>query len=261
MEALRPVAQPSPSLLTRASLVAVGLGLLALAWVWQALPTPGPARIEAAPEVVGLYDGHAYAWVVRTPHGALLVDTGGDAGGDRLLAELRSQGLTPDDVHTVLLTHGHVDHWAAAHLFRKARVLAGPGEAAVVRGQRLLKSPLGRALELAGPRPPVPLALEELRGDETLTLDGETVRVVPLPGVTPGSVGFLWRDLLFTGDALVGGGRRERLRVLPAAFYEDAPRGRRSLEALLALPFTRVADGHTGLTADARRLLRALLER
>ncbi|HVE81445.1 MAG TPA: MBL fold metallo-hydrolase, partial [Myxococcales bacterium] len=75
---------------------------------------------------------------------------------------------------------------------------------------------------------------------------------------TPGSTAYLWKDLLFTGDALMGQGAAA-VTTAPWVFSEDASGARRSLEKLRDVPFTRMADGHVGATADARmRLLRFL---
>jgi glyoxylase-like metal-dependent hydrolase (beta-lactamase superfamily II) len=246
--------------LLRLLLVVAGLGLLVAGLVWRQLPRAGEPRIEAALELVGIHDGRqSYAWVLHTRSGALLVDTGGDADGKRLLQELAARKLEPKDVHTVLLTHGHPDHWAAAHLFPQARVLVGPGELAVMKGEHRLKSPVGRLLGSGlMKRPPLPAKLEELQDGQVLELDGEQLRVLHVPGHTPGSVMYLWRDILFTGDSLVGGPKG--VALAPSFFSEDVGGNRQSLKRLVDEPFTRIADGHTGLTPNARLRLRALLK-
>ena len=99
--------------------------------------------------------------------------------------------------------------------------------------------------------------VEQLTG-QVLTLDGEEVRIVALPGHTPGSTAYLWKDLLFSGDALLGRGADE-VALAPWFFSESQDQARESLERLAELPFTRMADGHVGVTADARfKLLRML---
>ena len=51
--------------------------------------------------------------LVETPHNTILVDTGtgggGQLGGD-LLPALKDEGILPNDIDTVILTHGHGDH-------------------------------------------------------------------------------------------------------------------------------------------------------
>ena len=40
----------------------------------------------------------------------ILVDTGSIPAKDRLIQELEKQGLTPEDIDIVVLTHLHLDH-------------------------------------------------------------------------------------------------------------------------------------------------------
>ena len=57
--------------------------------------TPDGPRVQVEPGIVGVEAGGAYAWIVRTPHGAVLVDAGLDAKGPAILAELNSQRVNP----------------------------------------------------------------------------------------------------------------------------------------------------------------------
>jgi glyoxylase-like metal-dependent hydrolase (beta-lactamase superfamily II) len=251
------VAKDSPSKLARGLFILLGLLALVAAWLWPQLPQGGGARIPVSSELTGVRDGIAYAWVLKTPNGAALVDAGRDPQGKALLAELASAGVRPEQVHTVLITHGHVDHWAAAHLFPNARVVAGPGEAAVIRGEFVQTSLVGR-LTRSMARPPVPAKLEEVKDGEELDVDGEKIRVIHLPGHTPGSALYLWRDVLFTGDTLVNSKRG--LGTSPFFFSEDNAQTLSALGKLREVPFSRVADGHAGLTVDAREQVLKLLK-
>lgn len=71
----------------------------------------------------------------------------------------------------------------------------------------------------------------------------EDLRILPLPGHTRGSIGLLWRDVLFTGDHLWG----ERDGSLGAGrdvcWYSWAEQ-RRSMERLRGLAFAHVLPGH-----------------
>lgn len=252
------MAKDGPSRLARALFILLGLVMLAAAWVWPQLPKRSGARIEAAPELVGLLvGGYSYVWVLKTEHGVALVDAGADPQGQELLAELAARGLKPEQVHTILLTHGHVDHWAAAHLFPQARVLLGPGESALVRGEYPQKSLVGR-LTRSMARPPLPARMEEVKDGEALDVDGQKLRVIHVPGHTPGSVAYLWRDVLFTGDVLVRSNRG--LAPSPFIFSENLEGARASLRKLKGVDFSLTADGHAGLTADAREPLEQLLK-
>lgn len=248
------------SALGRVALVLGGLALIAAAWLYSKMPRPAAPRVEATLEVVGVHDGTAFSWILRTAHGAVLVDAGRDHEGDAILAELRRQGLGPEDVHTVLLTHGHPDHTGALWLFQKAKVYAGPGEAARMRGERPFQSPASRILlPLVGPPPWAPEGMLELKGGEDLDVDGQRIHVYAVPGHTAGSVAYLWREVLFSGDAVIGDGG-QGVRLVPRFFSADVEQARESLRPLVKAPFTLMADGHTGVVADARQKLERLLK-
>jgi glyoxylase-like metal-dependent hydrolase (beta-lactamase superfamily II) len=245
-------------LAVRLALLLLVLLVGAVAFVATQLPSSGPSRVEAGPGVVGVSAGGAYAWVVRTPRGAVLVDVGMDEGVEPLLAELRAMGVPPERVEHVLLTHGHADHWGAHARFPHATFHVGPGEAALLRGERRPRALMPRLFTALAAPPAPPARLEELRGGETLTLDGEAFEVHHVPGHTPGSVMFLHRDVLFTGDSLLRDGE-DAVGVLSGFISDDPAQNRASLRPLLSRPFTQAADGHSGLTTDARRKLARLL--
>ncbi len=51
--------------------------------------------------------------VINTPEHRVLVDTGADGLGPdtgRLAPNLRTEGIEPEDIDTVILTHAHSDH-------------------------------------------------------------------------------------------------------------------------------------------------------
>jgi glyoxylase-like metal-dependent hydrolase (beta-lactamase superfamily II) len=219
-------------------------------------PPDGP-RVEAAAGVVGVEGGGAYAWIVRTANGAVLVDAGLDAAGAAILAELRRQGVQPEQVQAVLITHGHPDHYAAARLFDKATVVIGAGDAAMMRGDKTHYATFGRVISAVMPLPPAPSAATEVRGGESLTFDGAQFTVVATPGHSPGSVMYLHDGILFTGDSLMrkGGG----VAIAPALFSEDASQNRASLQALERLAFETIADGHAGVTRNGKEKLARFL--
>lgn len=219
-------------------------------------PPDGP-RVEAAPGVVGVEAGGAYAWVVRTPHGAVLIDAGLDAAGTAILGELRAQGVQPAQVTAVLVTHGHPDHYAAAHRFEKAAIVVGSGDVAMLRGDTTHYSPFGRIMGAVLPLPPAPHSVSAVRGGEELTFDETRFKVIATPGHSPGSVMYLYGHVLFTGDSLMR--KKDGLTVAPKLFSEDAQLNRASLRALEPLAFDTVADGHAGVARSAKARLARLL--
>ncbi|MBT9597630.1 MAG: MBL fold metallo-hydrolase [Vitreoscilla sp.] len=102
---------------------------------------------------------------------------------ERDLALLAELGVT---VRWVLDTHVHADHVTGAAAL-KASLPAQPVTA------------VGLACEAAGYDRPL------MHGDR-LPFGEESITVIATPGHTPGSMSFLWRDRVFTGDALLIGG-------------------------------------------------------
>lgn len=240
----------------RIALIALGAVLLGAAYATTLFPSPQADRIEPAPGVTGVNTGRSLAWILHTRHGVALIDAGMDRDARALLDELRAQGLSAAQVHSILITHAHPDHWGGVAAFPGARIYAGEGDVAVLQGKASPRGPLSRVL--GGMMPPPLAGVEPVQDGRVLDLDGEQVTAIAVPGHTAGTTVYLWKDLLFSGDALLGRGAAE-VALAPWLLCEDKGQARRSLEKLREVPFTRMADGHIGATADARsRLLRLL---
>lgn len=101
---------------------------------------------------------------------------------DEYIALLDQDGMT---LKYTLETHVHADHITASGLLRqKLGSETGVGQLCGAIGADLQLQD-GDVLEFAG---------------------GEKIKVIATPGHTKGSVSFLWRDRLFTGDSLFIGG-------------------------------------------------------
>jgi len=97
------------------------------------------------------------------------------------LSLLDEQGLT---LRSVLETHVHADHITAAALLHEQT------------GAQTIVSIHGGT----------DCADVHLRGGETLHFGAERIAVLATPGHTPGCTSYLWRERLFSGDALLIGG-------------------------------------------------------
>jgi hydroxyacylglutathione hydrolase len=242
-------------------LIAVGcillVPVLAIAALFAIREPPDGPRVEAGPGVVGVEAGGAYAWIVRTPHGAVLVDAGLDANGTAILGELKNEGVDPIQVQAVLLTHGHPDHYAAAGLFKRAMIVIGSGDMAMMRGDKAHYSTFGRIMSAVVPMPAVPAVVTAVHGGEDLEFDGARFAVIATPGHSPGSVMYLFKDVLFTGDSLMR--KKDGVAVAPSMFSENASQNLAALSALEPLAFDTIADGHAGVTRNAKQKLSRLL--
>lgn len=250
------MATTGPSRFVRLLLVLLGAVLLGVGMLFLSMPKPQGPRVEATTKIVGVLSPRMYAWIIRTEHGAALIDTGLDPTGKAIFEELKKQGVGVDQVHSVFLTHGHPDHTAGAIAFSKAKVYVGRRDVALMRGtEKPVKLP--GLFAMLGGMPAVPGELLPLEGGETIDADGTAVKVIAAPGHTDGSMMFLVGEVLFTGDSL--GGDHDSVDTAPSYFQKDAEENRRSLKMLVDVPFTLIADGHTGATANAREKLKAFV--
>ncbi|MEU9233926.1 MBL fold metallo-hydrolase [Streptomyces subrutilus] len=160
--------------------------------------------------------GHVH--IVRLPDGYALIDTGVAGSAPAVLDALDQVGGRPGDVRQIVLTHFHGDHMgSAADLVAAtgARVLAGALDAPFISGTAPEPEPVFTASErplfeqvMAGlAEAGVPAAQHvpvdvELHDGDTLDGWGEPVRVLHVPGHTPGSIALHLTagNVLFPGD-------------------------------------------------------------
>jgi glyoxylase-like metal-dependent hydrolase (beta-lactamase superfamily II) len=234
-----------------------------------------------------------YSYLVDAPELAL-VDTGVTDSAAGVPAELEKLGRRIEDVRWILLTHGHIDHVGGAHALweatgRRATVVISEVDAHFLRSR---EAHVEEALALRGAYVDAD-ALRARKGAEVLgaisgemepgltvrdgdvlDLGGVSVRVVAVPGHTPGAVAYVVEgtrgeaEHVFVGDAVQCYGAASGF---PG--YEDPDAYRASLERIraedpqhlyLGHPY-RQADGTpfpVALDADgARAALTASLER
>jgi glyoxylase-like metal-dependent hydrolase (beta-lactamase superfamily II) len=214
--------------------------------------------MDTPPAILRLVVGANNVYALPDRAGLTLIDAGPDYDGswEVLRAALAAQSFSPADVHTVVLTHYHLDHagLAARWQTQGARVLAGRGDASALamgdaaraRERTLVRTTLirhGVPSELVmlppdaarDPRWPAILRTTAVNADGLLD-DGDILatadrplRVIACPGHTPGTVMLLDRvsGAVFTGDHLLP-------RTVPTAGIQfDGDRRRPSLPSYL----------------------------
>jgi glyoxylase-like metal-dependent hydrolase (beta-lactamase superfamily II) len=200
-------------------------------------------------------------WLVRGRERDLLIDS-----GMGLRALTPALGLTLGKPVIAVATHAHVDHIGSLHEFADRRghaaeaaayddmpddvtladlfreiegpVTALPGDGWAARDYRLTPAPLSHALD----------------GGEVIDLGDRRLRVLHLPGHSPGCVGFFdeARGVLFSGDALYDGELLDDLRHSHVGDYA------KTMARLLELPIAIGHGGHGPSFDEARK--RALIE-
>ena len=144
-------------------------------------------------------------YVARTDSGVIAIDLGW-TGSEQVLPQLLARvNATTADVRFAFLTHAHRDHIAAWPLVRQARFVIGAAEVPALLGDAGYS---GWAAKMGDelneyPRPkPGELALIPLSSDTAIALGRDTVFAFQIPGHTAGSTAYLFRGILFGGDAI-----------------------------------------------------------
>ncbi|HSH46218.1 MAG TPA: MBL fold metallo-hydrolase [Longimicrobiales bacterium] len=166
--------------------------------------------------------------------GYLVVDLGWTGAAEELVRVLESVGATPSDVRAVLLTHAHRDHIAAWPVVADAPFYMGAAEVDLFLGRASPGGPVdGLAHQVRpAPRPkPGEVEIRPLPGDTVLVIGGDTIRTFEVPGHTPGSTAYLFRGVLFVGDALTTSAKGEIGPAL-SMFTGDPALARESVERL-----------------------------
>lgn len=172
---------------------------------------------------------------------AMVIDPGADA--ERILASIRRSGAT---VRWIINTHGHFDHAGA-----NRAVAAVTGAPLVIHelDRKILAEACQHAAAYGLTTEPSPTPQKLLQGEEVLIVGELDVRVIVVPGHSPGSICLLTGNHLFSGDALFAGsvGRTD----LPGGSHEQLVRGIREKLFCLA-DETVVHPGHGPATTIGR---------
>lgn len=152
--------------------------------------------------------GNIAAFLVETPAGPALVETGPHSTLARLRDGLQAHGVQAEDVRHVFLTHIHLDHAGAAWWFarqgatiyvhpRGSRHLAGP-ERLMESARRIYQDKMD---ELWGEMHPIPTRrIQEVEHEGEIALGGESFRAYHTPGHATHHIAWRFGDALFTGD-------------------------------------------------------------
>lgn len=147
---------------------------------------------EIAEGVYAIADDYVNLFVIKAGESYIAVDSGNNA--DHVQKELSRVNIDPKKVAAVFLTHSDADHTAGLGLFSNAVIYISKREEQMIDGRttRLLifKNKINHACEF-------------LEDNQTINISGLSIKGIPTPGHTPGSMSYLIHDgLLFTGDSM-----------------------------------------------------------
>jgi len=207
-----------------------------------------PTEIKAITQKY-LIDVNCY--LVKTPAGYILIDTGLPKRRSDLERELETAGCKPGDLRLIIVTHGHLDHNGnTAYLSEKydAKIAMHSGDSAMAESGDMFRGVKGFTVAIF--RIVLPLIglsrYDSFRPDialedgQDLSEYGFDARVVHIPGHSKGSIGILTTGGdLFCGDILDNMGRLAKAKLVDDSDELDA-----SVEKLRALEIETVYPGH-----------------
>lgn len=190
-------------------------------------------------------------YLVKTPAGYILIDTGLPKRRSDLVRELETAGCKPGDLRLIIITHGHLDHNGnTAFLSEKydARIAMHSGDSAMAESGDMFRGVKGFTVAIF--RVVLPLVglsrYDSFRPDialedgQDLSEYGFDARVVHIPGHSKGSIGILTTGGdLFCGDILDNMGKPAKTKLVDDSAELDA-----SVEKLKALEVEAVYPGH-----------------
>lgn len=212
-------------------------------------------HVGATVEIV--QDGYVSAAIVDLGEGHVaLVDCGNDPAAASILRALERRHLGPDDVSTILLTHGHRDHVAGCAQFRHAEVYALAADVAQAEGHEGPRGPIGFVASVS----PTGLTVDHpLEDGATIQRENAEIEVFAIPGHTAGSAAYLVDGVLFVGDS-ASQTTEGTLVAAPWIFTESQDQNRGSMHTLAdrlehdhAL-VTAIVTAHSGVATEGDML-------
>ena len=213
---------------------------------------------DAGIGISGALDSNVYA--LSTDAGIWLIDVGFDSA-DRILNNLRGDGLDPADISHLLITHAHADHAGALaqmrRLLPRVLVAAAHDTANDIRSADETANSLAWARDLGyypGDFSLEPCAVDiEVRDGWQLAAGDITLTALETPGHCHGHLCFHVDDgaggMLFSGDQVFAGGMILMQNIPDCSLQACAG----SMSKLVALEFEALLPGHSLISMSRGR--------
>jgi glyoxylase-like metal-dependent hydrolase (beta-lactamase superfamily II) len=229
---------------------------------------------SVTPYLYSLHLGIANVFVLRGPSGLVLIDAAVQGSVAKLEAALKQHRWSLTDIRHILITHSHYDHVGGLKEVQTAtgaQVWAQRLEAPGIQGEQPVSRPDPAALRpfdrlmtkvFGGNQTPSPVH-KTLEGNEDLSPLFPGLRVVALPGHTPGQIG-LWLEaerVLIGGDVVMNVLPWPRPTLPLPAYTVDMVEAKRSVAKAAALKPQTLCVGHGPPLRNAVVGLEGLLQR
>ncbi|MEM4641026.1 MAG: MBL fold metallo-hydrolase [Candidatus Pacearchaeota archaeon] len=161
----------------------------------------------------------------------IMIDTGSIEARAELLEDFEEKNLKLENVEHILLTHLHWDHIGNIALFPKAKVYASARE---IEDFKKNKRNFLRKNDLS--------ELENVNFLDINEFKNKNFKIIEVPGHTRGSLAFLYKNILFSGDTIFDKkgyfvGRTDLKTSVPEEMQK-------SIRKLLTLKYEILCPGH-----------------
>ncbi len=133
----------------------------------------------------------------------VFIDPGHSRHVERLSHQMEEDGISPEEIDLIILTHSHPDHFEGLEAF-----LDKPIKIAMNREEERYLLDSGKLLFEMMRQPLPKFRIDFYLKEGELHLGEKTFRIYQTPGHSPGSLSIYWseRKVLFTGDLIFYGG-------------------------------------------------------
>lgn len=201
----------------------------------------------------------------------ILVDAGLPGTYDKIKAELEANGILPEDISLIVITHGHSDHVGELGKLRgltKAKIVMHKKDADYLkRGESApvcptdMKSRIIKRLFVQDTR--VAPIVPDIEVDNEFSLDcyGVKGKLIYTPGHTMGCISVLLSSgEAVIGDMIAGGGEKNRSKIALPIFMCDLDATKSSLKKIVEYSPSRIYNSHGQycVSNDIKKLLEKL---
>ena len=133
----------------------------------------------------------------------VLIDPGHSRYLGQIFKQMEQDGISPEEIDLIILTHSHPDHFEGLEAF-----LDKPVKIAMNQEEERYLLESGKLLFEMMRQPLPKFRINFYLKEGELHLGGKTFRIYQTPGHSPGSLSIYWpeRKVLFTGDLIFYGG-------------------------------------------------------
>lgn len=148
------------------------------------------------------YENNCNTYLIRGEV-TVLVDPGHSRYVPSLFRQMKGDGVSPEEVDLIIITHSHPDHFEGLEAFKDKSV-----KIAMSRDEECYASESGKLLFQMMGQPMPSFRIDFYLKEGELRLGKETFHIYQTPGHSPGSLSIHWpeRKVLFTGDLVFYGG-------------------------------------------------------